>query len=72
MVKIDCFGEFCPIHLLKVKKAYSEIEKNDTILAVTDHSCVNESIVNHYSKINCRVCSEEVMNGVWEINITKL
>ncbi len=70
-MKIECFGDICPIPLLKIQNALKLIESGDTILAVVDHSCVIESINDHYKNSAHDISSEEVLNGVWEIKITK-
>lgn len=71
MKKIDCCGDFCPIPIIKTKKALETLAINDCLMIVTDHSCVVESI-NEFSKQHtCKYEEEEVINGVWEITITK-
>jgi TusA-related sulfurtransferase len=72
MNKIECFGEMCPIPLLKAKKKYEQIEINETFLLVTDHSCVLQSISDYFHKTHTSIEIEEVMTGVWEIQITKI
>lgn len=72
MIKLDCFGDICPVPILKIEKQLKKIESGDTFMTVTDHSCVSESIVQTFKNRNVKIESEEVMNGVWEIYITKL
>ncbi len=72
MREIDCLGEFCPIPVLRIKEALKSMSANDTIKVITDHSCVLQSILDHYGKKSLKVESQEVMNGIWEIFITKL
>ncbi len=71
MIKLDCFGEFCPIPLLKIKKALKKMDPGESVLTVTDHSCVAESIEDFLKKSEFSYEVDEVMNGVWEITITK-
>lgn len=71
MKKIDCLGEFCPIPLLKVKNAISKLNVNESIMLVTDHSCVLESVIDYFKNTNISCSHEEVINGVWEIIFTK-
>ncbi|WP_430883153.1 sulfurtransferase TusA family protein [Fusibacter sp. JL216-2] len=71
MIKLDCFGEFCPIPLLKIQKELKNIASGDSLLVVTDHSCVLESIEDYLERIPSSYDVDEVMNGVWEITITK-
>ena len=40
-------------------------------MLVTDHSCVVESIKEYFNKSTCTFACEEVLNGVWEITVTK-
>ena len=70
MKEIDCLSEMCPIPIIKITKALKGLEKGDSIKVITDHSCVVQSIKEHYDKRNTSVQQEEVMNGVWEIIIT--
>ena len=70
-LKVDCLGDMCPIPILKARKALQNISKGKSILLVTDHSCVAHSLVETLAKKNYRINEEEVMNGVWEITVTK-
>ncbi len=71
MIKLECFGEFCPIPLLKIQRQLKKMASGESFLTVTDHSCVVESIEDFLRKGNSTYDIEEVMNGVWEITITK-
>lgn len=71
MKKIDCFGDFCPIPLLKAQEACHELAIGESFMLVTDHSCTAESLEDHFSKSRYHVTYEEVINGVWEISITR-
>lgn len=71
MLEIDCLGELCPIPILKIREALKKISKGDTIKVITDHSCVHQSILNHYKRNELSMRDDEVMNGVWEIYLTK-
>lgn len=71
-IHIDCFGDMCPIPVLKIDRALEELHQGESLMAVTDHSCVLESILDHYNPNRIKIESDEVMNGVWEITITKL
>ena len=72
MNTIDCLGDMCPIPILKIQKELKKTKPGVSIKIITDHSCVAESIKNHYSNKNHSFEFDEVMNGVWEIIITKL
>lgn len=71
MRKIDCLGEFCPIPILRIKDALKSTTKGESFMVVIDHSCVLQSIQDHYKNTNIKIESEEVINGVWEIIVTK-
>lgn len=71
MEKLDCFGDFCPVPLLKAQKEIKKLASGDTLMLVTDHSCVVESIEEYFSKRQYDLDIDEVINGVWEITITK-
>jgi tRNA 2-thiouridine synthesizing protein A len=69
MKKINCFGDICPVPVLRINEEIPKLKKGETIEVVCDHSCVVESIKHHYK--NYTVDIDEVLNGVWEIRITK-
>lgn len=71
MHKIDCFGDICPIPLLKMQNELDQIQVGDSFMMVVDHSCVIESIKEYLDKRNLTFEVDEVINGVWEITITK-
>ncbi|KNZ43443.1 response regulator SirA [Acetobacterium bakii] len=59
----------CPIPVLKTQKELKTIQIGETLKIITDHSCVLESLSGKFKKH--QITSSEVMNGVWEILITK-
>lgn len=71
MNKIDCFGEICPVPLIKLQKELKELNSGETIMLVVDHSCSVEAINNYYNDTTTKVIVDEVINGVWEISVTK-
>ena len=71
VIKIDCFGDICPIPIIKIEHMLSEIKVGDSFMVVVDHSCTIEAIRDKYSKKKHDITIDEVMNGVWEIAITK-
>lgn len=72
MKKIDCLGEFCPIPILKLKEELKKQPKGGCFMVVTDHSCVLQSITDHFKKSGAvSLDVEEVINGVWEITVNK-
>ncbi|TZE81408.1 sulfurtransferase TusA family protein [Calorimonas adulescens] len=68
---IDCFGEMCPVPMLKLKGILKDLKDGDSIKLVTDHSCVLSSISDYLKHRRLKVEIEEVINGVWEIYIEK-
>jgi len=72
MKKVDCLGEFCPIPILRIKQELKILPRGESFMLVTDHSCVLQSITDHFENSpNISLQPEEVINGVWEIIITK-
>ncbi|BEP28515.1 sulfurtransferase TusA family protein [Helicovermis profundi] len=72
MLKIDCFGDICPIPILKIQKQLKLTNYGDKFMIITDHSCVMESIFDTFNGSNLKIDSNEVMNGVWEITIKRI
>lgn len=72
MKKIDCFGDICPIPLLKLHKEINLMHSGESFMMVVDHSCVIENIRKDLARSDLSYSIEEVLNGVWEINVTKL
>lgn len=72
MNKINCLGDYCPIPLIKIKKSLSELAKGDSLMLVTDHSCVVESIKEYLDLSEFHYIIDEVINGVWEITVEKV
>lgn len=70
--ELDCFGEICPVPVLRIKKEIKTMEKGDVLKVISDHSCVVESIMDNFKRAKLNIEHEEVMNGVWEIYITLL
>ncbi len=71
MTKIDCVGDICPVPLIKIQNQLKKIDNSDTFIVVVDHSCVVESIDDYYKNTSHKIEIIEVINGVWEIFITK-
>lgn len=67
---IDCFGDICPIPLIKLKSALEHLAPGESLKMVVDHSCVIESIHEYLDHTSVKYEIEEVMNGVWEIVVT--
>ncbi len=69
METIDCFGDICPVPIIKIERKLQSINKGDEFMIVTDHSCTLESIKDKYADKVTMI--EEVMNGVWEVYFQK-
>lgn len=71
MKELDCFGDMCPLPLMRIMQELKKMNAGESVMAVTDHSCVQESVINHFKDRGEKVLVDEVMNGVWEITVTK-
>lgn len=71
MRELDCLGEMCPLPIIRIKEALKTLGTGETIKVVTDHSCVHQSILVHFKKSKLAIEYDEVINGVWEIFITR-
>ena len=72
MIIIDCLGDMCPVPIIKIQKELKNMKTGTSIKVTTDHSCSVESIKNHFSSKNIIVEFDEVMNGIWEIILTRI
>lgn len=70
MKTIDCLGDMCPVPLMKLRECDELKNSGDSIMLVTDHSCVCESITAYCEKKKLHIRIEEPMNGIWEMYIT--
>ena len=70
MKKLDCLGDPCPVPVMKLQKLDRDLLHNESVLLVTDHSCVRESIVAYCKAHRYIATVVEPMNGIWEITIT--
>lgn len=70
--ELDCFGEICPVPVLRIKKELQSMKSGETLKVISDHSCVVESVTDNFKRAKVKIENEEVINGVWEIFITVL
>lgn len=70
MIEIDCMGEMCPVPILLLKRAIPQIRRGEQVMIITDHSCVFQSLYDYCESNGLNCCTEEVMNGVWELTVT--
>ena len=68
---IDCFGDICPIPIIKIQDQLKMMRPGEEFMMVTDHSCTIESIKELFQEKSMIKSVEEVMNGVWEVVIVK-
>ncbi|MFO7611568.1 MAG: sulfurtransferase TusA family protein [Clostridia bacterium] len=66
---VDCFGDMCPIPMIKIEIKLKTMEPGEEFMLVTDHSCTITSVLEKYSHQVTKV--EEVMLGVWEVSFKK-
>ena len=69
---IDCFGDYCPVPILRIKEQLKKIKAGESFVLVSDHSCVVSNARSTFSEDEVRLEVFEPMNGVWEITVTKL
>lgn len=69
--KIDCFGDICPIPIIKIEQALKEAKVGESFMVIVDHSCTIAGITNKYLDRKHDVKIDEVMNGVWEVTFKK-
>ena len=70
-IRLDCLGDICPIPIIKMRKELKKLDRDDSLLIVTDHSCVARSLTEELGKKKYSFTENEVMSGIWEITITK-
>ncbi len=70
--KLDCLGDMCPVPILKAENNLKEMKAGDSLLIVTDHSCVARSLVEKLQQKKYAIEEDEVTNGIWEITVTKI
>ncbi|NCA99346.1 MAG: sulfurtransferase TusA family protein [Clostridia bacterium] len=71
MIVLDCLGDFCPVPLISAKEKVKNLQPGDSLMVVTDHSCVLESLRDYFSDRDYGIAVDEVLNGVWEVTISR-
>ncbi len=69
MRKLDCLGDVCPLPLMKLMQYREQIDRGESVMIVTDHSCTSESLLNYCRKQHLPVQVAEPIPGVWEITV---
>ena len=69
--RLDCFGEACPVPLLKAQKKLAGLNVGDMLIVEIDHSCAMKNVPEWARKEGHNVEIEETGDGEWEIYIEK-
>ena len=69
---IDCFGDYCPVPIIRIQEQLKTMQIGDTFVLVCDHSCVVSNARSTFPEEMVRLDVVEPMNGIWEITVTKL
>jgi len=70
-VILDCFGEACPVPLVKAQKQIAKMAVGDLLIVQIDHSCAMKNIPEWARKEGYNVEVEEISDGEWEVIIEK-
>ena len=70
-VELDCYGEACPVPLVKAQNKLKEMEVGDVLIVQIDHSCAMKNVPEWARKEGHNVEVEEVDDGEWEVIIEK-
>ncbi|OPL07525.1 MAG: response regulator SirA [delta proteobacterium ML8_F1] len=70
-VVLDCFGEACPVPLVKAEKAMVDLEVGDLLIVQIDHSCAMKNVPEWARGQGYNVEIEEIEDGEWEVFIEK-
>jgi len=70
-VVVDCYGEACPIPIVKSEKALADMEVGDLLIVQIDHSCAMKNVPEWAREQGYNVEVEEIDDGEWEVFIEK-
>lgn len=70
-VVLDCFGEACPLPLVKAEKKLDTLNVGDILIVQIDHSCAMKNLPEWCRERGYNVEVEEVDDGEWEVIIEK-
>ncbi len=68
---LDCYGEACPIPLVKTQKELETMAKGDVLIVSIDHSCAMKNIPDWAREVGYNVEIDEIGEGEWDIVIEK-
>ena len=72
MIVLDCLGDICPLPVLKTQKALQNLKSGEIIKVITDHTAAHRNIYEHFGQSGLEIKDVEVIDGVWEIFITRV
>jgi len=70
-VVLDCYGEACPLPIVKSEKAIKDLDLGDLLIVQIDHSCAMKNLPEWAREQGYNVEVEEVDDGEWEVFIEK-
>jgi len=70
-VVIDCYGEACPIPIVKSENALADMALGDLLIVQIDHSCAMKNVPEWAREQGYNVEVEEIDDGEWEVFIEK-
>ncbi|MDF2595274.1 MAG: SirA family protein [Clostridia bacterium] len=70
MEKIYCLGDICPIPIMKLQKKMTAIKNGASVQLITDHSCTVTTLAQFCKAHHLVYVANEVISGVWEIEIS--
>jgi TusA-related sulfurtransferase len=71
-VELDCYGEACPVPLVKAQNKLKELEVGDVLIVQIDHSCAMKNVPEWARQEGHNVEVEEIDDGEWEVVIEKV
>lgn len=69
MHRLDCLGDMCPLPLMKLMQCREKLDRGESVMIVTDHSCTCESLLSYCKKQGLPVEVAEPICGIWEVHI---
>jgi len=70
-VELDCYGEACPVPLVKAQNKLKEMEIGDVLIVQSGGSCAMKGLPEWARKEGHNVEVEELDDGEWEVIIEK-
>jgi TusA-related sulfurtransferase len=70
-VLLDCFGEACPVPIVRSEKAIADLAVGDLLIVQIDHSCAMKNLPEWARAQGYNVEIEEIEDGEWEVFIEK-